>query len=210
MNFKKIYNSTFLIIYLFFCYLLFKITIQYIPYNTDVAFLRIKQDYIHLTHYKIAFFIHVYTSIFVLLAGVTQFSNTIQRKYKSIHRSFGWIYIVTTLLLAAPSGLIIGIYANGGVSSQIAFILLAILWFLFTLIALKKAIKKDISSHKKWMIRSFALAVSAITLRAWKYILVYLFHPKPMDVYMIIAWLGWVLNLIIAEYIIYKLNKAKS
>ena len=97
-----------------------------------------------------------------------------------------------------------GIYANGGLSSQIAFILLAILWFLFTTLALLKAKNKDFIAHEKWMVRSFSLAISALTLRAWKYVLVYFFHPKPMDVYLIVAWLGWVLNLVIAELIIYK------
>jgi hypothetical protein len=54
------------------------------------------------------------------------------------------------------------------------------------------------------MIRSFALTLSAITLRLWKYIIVMGFQPKPMDAYQIVAWLGWVLNLVIAEIIIYK------
>ena len=35
------------------------------------------------------------------------------------------------------------------------------------------------------MMRSFALTFSAITLRLWKVIIVYLFHPAPMDVYQI-------------------------
>ena len=53
------------------------------------------------------------------------------------------------------------------------------------------------------MLRSFALALSAITLRAWKYVLVALFHPHPMDVYRWVAWLGWVLNLAVVEIFIY-------
>ena len=91
------------------------------------------------------------------------------------------------LLFAAPSGFFIGVYANGGLSSQIAFVLLAVLWFVFTLVALRKAIKKDFKSHQYFMIRSFSLTLSAISLRAWKVIIVYFFHPKPMDVYIIVA-----------------------
>ncbi len=61
------------------------------------------------------------------------------------------------------------------------------------------------------MIRSFALTLSAITLRAWKYIIVYLFHPPPMDTYRMVAWLSWVVNLLIAEIIIIKyLQNEKS
>jgi hypothetical protein len=54
------------------------------------------------------------------------------------------------------------------------------------------------------MIRSFALALSAITLRAWKYVIVAALQPRPMDVYVVAAWLGWALNLAVAEWIIYR------
>lgn len=55
--------------YFYFSFLLLLITLQYIPYNTDVAFLRIKQDEIALDYYKVAFFTHVYTSIFLMILG---------------------------------------------------------------------------------------------------------------------------------------------
>lgn len=191
-----------LLLYSYFLWLMLRITVQYIPIRNDVAFLSIKQDYIHLLHYRIAFFSHVFSAVLVLLAGYTQFSPSLRVKFPLWHRCAGWLYILVTLLLAGPSGFVIGIYANGGLSSQIAFCLLAVLWMAFTSIALLKIIKKQVFAHRLWMIRSFSLALSAITLRAWKYVFVYLFHPKPMDVYQIVAWLGWTLNLLIAEIII--------
>ena len=208
MALKNSFYLVVLVIYSCFCYLLFKITIQYIPIDTDVAFLRIKQDYVSLVHYRIAFFVHVFSSIFVLLAGFTQFSQYIYQNKPKIHRRMGWFYVLITILLAGPSGFIIGIYANGGFSSQIAFCLLAILWMFFTFKAVQSVLNKDIVKHKEWMIRSFSLALSAITLRAWKYVIVAVFHTRPMDTYIIVAWLGWILNLLIAEYIIYR-NKKK-
>ena len=75
--------------YFYFSFLLLLITLQYIPFNTDVAFLRIKQDEIALDYYKVAFFTHVYTSIFLMLLGGLQFSKTIKRKYINIHRWSG-------------------------------------------------------------------------------------------------------------------------
>lgn len=204
---KSVYLLTILSIYSFFCYLLFKITIQYLPIDTDIAFLSIKQDYVPLLHYRVAFFIHVFSSIFVLLAGYTQFSRFIFQKRPKVHRKMGWIYVILTLLLAGPSGFIIGIYANGGWSSQLAFCLLAVLWMYFTFKAIWSIRFKNIVKHKEWMIRSFSLALSAITLRAWKYLIVATFHTRPMDTYVIVAWLGWVLNLLIAELIIYRIKK---
>ena len=123
-----------------------------------------------------------------------------------LHRFSGILYIFITLFLAGPSGFVIGIHANGGIGSQIAFCSLAILWMFFSAKAWQAARQRAWTRHRDYMIRSFALALSAITLRIWKYVLVAIFEPRPMDVYRIIAWLGWVLNLMIAEWIIYKLH----
>ena len=186
---------------------MFQITLQYFPVDFDVAFLRIKQQYIHFTHYKIAFYVHVIFSVFSLLAGFTQFSKKIRTRFTRVHRIVGWIYLVSILLFAAPSGLIIGYYANGGFWSQLAFCLLAIGWFWFSLKALLAIKQKNYKKHQIFMIRSFSLTLSAITLRLWKYLIVLAFQPRPMDVYQIVAWLGWGLNLVIAEILILKYIK---
>lgn len=195
---------TVLMAYLFFCWMMVQIVLQYIPAGTDTAFLGIKQDYINIPLYLAAFYIHVFTAIMALPAGFTQFSKTLLKKYPAVHRLNGKIYVTSILLLAAPSGFYIGLFANGGFSSRISFCLLAILWIVFTWHAYSKAREKKIKQHKAFMYRSFALTLSAITLRAWKYILIGLFHPRPMDVYQVIAWLGWVPNLLMAEYLIHK------
>ena len=176
----------------------------YLPYNTDVGFLRIKQQYIGIDQWRIAFFIHVYASMWVLFAGFTQFSKTIQQQYPRLHRNLGYIYVVDVLLITGPAGLLMGFYANGGWSSRIAFVLLALLWIYFTAMALIRAKQKDFSAHRRFMIRSYALTLSAITLRAWKYAITNTVELPPMDVYRVVAWLGWGLNLIIAEWVIRK------
>lgn len=200
----KLFGVFLVIIYGFFSYLLIAISLQYIPYNTDVAFLRIKQDVIDVPFYKLAFFTHVYTAVFVLPAGFTQFSTYLRKKFPLVHKYTGWVYAIVVVCLAGPGGFYMGLYANGGVTSQVSFCLLAVLWIYFTGTAIAKVIKGDIKSHRAFLIRSFALTLSAITLRAWKYLLVFLFQPRPMDVYEIVAWLGWIPNLIIAEIIIRK------
>lgn len=187
-----------------FCIPMAAIMLQYIPAGKETAFLAIKQDFVELPWYLPAFYIHVFTTMLVLPAGFTQFSKTILKKYPRLHRLNGRIYVLAILLLCAPSGLVIGYYANGGFSSQAAFCLLAVLWFYCTLRAYTAARARNFVAHRAFMYRSFALTLSAITLRLWKYILVALFHPRPMDVYMIVAWLGWVLNLLVAEWLIFK------
>ena len=179
----------------------------YIPYNTDVGFLRIKQQYIGIDHWRIAFFIHVYASMWVLFAGFTQFSKKLMRTNPRLHRIMGYIYITDILLITGPAGLVMGFYANGGLFSRIAFVSLATLWISFTALALIRARQGDFKAHRNFMIRSYALTLSAITLRAWKYGITNTVELPPMDVYRAVAWLGWVVHLWVAEYLIYRLRK---
>lgn len=192
---------------LFCCHLMVLITLQYVPLDFEVAFLATKQTEIQWLHYQIAFFTHVYASVFVLLAGLFQFSKIIRRKYPKIHRVMGYVYGFSLLVLAAPSGLVMGFYGNGGILSKIAFCFLAIFWWFFTAKALWYAKQKDWVQHQNYMYRSYALTLSAITLRLLKPIFVSTTTLEPMQIYTTIAWAGWVLNWIIAEIIILNLNK---
>jgi uncharacterized membrane protein YozB (DUF420 family) len=197
--------------YGYFSFLLLLITLQYVPYNTDVAFLRIKQDVIYLTYYKVAFFTHVYTSIFLMLLGAFQFLFPVKKSTKKWHRLSGRLYAIIVVLLSGPSGLIMAYHANGGLISQISFVILSLLWIFFTVFAVFYAMKKNIRAHQKFALRSFALTLSAISLRLFKYLIVYFFQPEPIDAYRIVAWLGWTFNLLIVElYILYKFPKLEQ
>lgn len=195
-------NGLLLLTLVFFTFLMARITVEYIPYHTDVGFLQIKQDYIDIDHWRIAFFVHVYASMWALLAGFTQFSSNIQSFYPRVHRAFGYVYVTNVLLITGPSSLLMSFYANGGPTSKIAFGLLAVGWITFTAIALVKAKNGDFAAHRRFMIRSYALTLSALTLRAWKWSITNTVELPPMDVYRAVAWLGWVPNIIIAEVLI--------
>lgn len=184
-----------------------RISAAYIPYNTDVGFLRIKQDYIDIDHWRIAFFVHVYTSIWVLLAGFTQFSEKLRDRYPKPHRVVGYIYAADVVLITGPAGLLMGFYANGGNTSKVGFVTLACLWIFCTAMAVIKARNGDYVGHRDYMIRSYALTLSALTLRAWKWSINNSVELPPMDVYRAVAWLGFVPNLIVAEFIIWRYKR---
>jgi uncharacterized membrane protein len=196
---------------LFLSYLMLLITLQYIPARTDVAFLMIKEDVVGMLHYRIAFFAHVYTGMFVLLSGMMQFPAYIRNRFPKLHKWSGRVYAYGVIGIAGPTGLIMGFYGNGGLISQSAFCILAVLWIVFTWKGVAAARARKFADHKKWMHRSYALTLSALSLRAWKWLLVLLFAPRPMDVYHVISWLGWTGNLLVAELIIYfVLNKKRA
>ena len=203
-NIPNIFKTLLIIGFGYFFWLMLKITLEYIPLKAEVSFLMIKQtEVVERPEYLYFFYTHVYTSIFILLSGFL----AILRKdfgFKNFHKNLGKIYILLILFFAAPSGIYMGIFANGGIYSKISFVILGVLWWFSTYKAYQLARQKKFKEHKQWMWRGFALTVSAITLRMWKVIIVYLFHPNPMDLYQIIAWVGWIPNLILIEYLITK------
>lgn len=197
------WSIVWLLLFLFFFLLMLKITLRYLPFSGDAAFLQIKQTEVaNIPLYLQLFYVHVYSSIFVLIAGFTQFNTFLLKNFRQLHRWLGYLYVIVVLFFSAPSGMFIGLFANGGITAKIAFVTLAVLWFAFTLKAMLSAKDKKFKLHQDFMLRSFALAFSAVTLRLWKVILVYLFQPAPMDVYQVIAWLGWVPNLLLVEWLI--------
>jgi hypothetical protein len=185
-----------------FGWLMWRITRQYWPIQDDVAFLQIKQDYIEILHWKVSFFVHVLTSMFALAAGFTQFAPGLLRRWPAVHRWMGRLYVVNVCLITGPASFIMALYANGGIASRIGFGVLATLWITTTALAYRTAMQRRWPAHRAWMIRSYALTLSALTLRAWKVLIVAALHPHPMDAYMMVAWLGWVPNLLLAEWLI--------
>lgn len=178
------------------------IAVDYASFRTDIHFLRFKQEYIPIRLWRAAFYTHVFSAVLALAAGLTQFSPLVLRKHRRLHRVMGWIYAIDVLVVNFPSGMVLAVYANGLLLSKTAFVILDCLWFWFTFKAVGAARKKDFAAHKRYMIRSYALTFSAITLRSWKLVLGGIFHPDPLCLYMIDAWMGFVPNLLLAEVLI--------
>ncbi len=186
------------------------------PFPTDIDFLAQKPDWLlGKKHYMIAFYIHISSSVLVLAAGLTQFSKTLMFKYPKWHRNIGKFYVFTVLFLSGPSGLVMAFYGSGGAAAQWAFVLQALGWWFFTYMAYVTILKKDLVKHGEYMLRSYAMAFSAITLRAGTYVVSLYkmqYHIRCPDeawsmlcypnFYVLEAWLSWVLNIMMVELLI--------
>lgn len=201
--YKQILWSICLIpIFYFFIVMVLK-EAPYFTFNKYTHFLATKPDAI-LDHwaYLPNFFIHISTSLIVLLIGIFQFIPSFIQKYPIVHRNIGIMYIILILFFAAPSGFIIGLFANGGLSCKVGFCLQSIAWFLITFFAYIEIRRKNIENHINWMVRSFAITLAAMSLRTESYFMHYFLHTKPIETYLTVTWLSWVGNLMIAEIII--------
>ena len=179
-------------------YLMFKLSIPYTSFQRNIDFLATKQNVYHIDYWRYAFYAHVFTSILVLPAGFTQFNKFFFAT--AWHRKLGMLYLVVVLFISAPTGFLMGLNANGGLGAKASFVLLSIVWFLTTLMAIITAKKKLFLAHGEWMLYSYALTLSAIVFRLIVLSFdVFDIHVRPQEVYVTAAWLSWVPNLLIAH-----------
>lgn len=189
---------------LLFVALMASIIIQYFPYKYAMLFLSTKPDKaLNQNWYLVSFYIHISSSLISIAFGVFQFMPYIFNHYKSTHKRIGILYVSSILIAAAPSGFLISFYANGGIVSKLGFICLSLCWWLTTWVAYKSAIKKNWSKHIKWMIRSYALTLAALSLRTEGYLLNSFTHYNSISLYIFLAWFAWIGNLIFAEILLY-------
>lgn len=183
--------------------LLIDITLQYIAPDRNLGFLATKQFIYHIKSWRWSFFIHVFSSSLILLSGLLQFNSRIIHKLPKLHRISGYIYLVALLCISGPASFIMALYANGGLAAQIAFVVLSSCWMGFTLIAYLRVLKKDYVSHGEWLLRSYALTLSALTLRLYLFLISFFNLPiGPKESYILVSYLSWIPNLLIAEILI--------
>jgi len=178
-------------------------TIQYLNFKPDTAFLALKQFAVKTGTYLPAFYAHIFGASTILIAGFLQFSKWVNSRRK-LHKLLGKIYVFGVLFFAAPGAYVMTFFINRGTGVFISFLLQNTLWVSFTLTAWLLVRNRKIDEHIRMMRRSYALAFAAVTLRFY----IWLFTVFGTGVgfannYLIIAFLSWVPNLIIAEILNY-------
>jgi hypothetical protein len=186
--------------FIFFSGVMLTKIFPYLSFERGINFLSTKTDTtLDSNLFLTGFYIHITSSMLVLAAGLPQFLPSFTKKYVSFHRWSGKVYVFGVLAFAAPSGLILALFANGGIASKTGFTMQCIVWWCCTFMAYKKIREKNFKEHIAWMIRSYAVTLAAMSLRTETYVMYYIFHTKPIETYVTITWLSWVGNIFIAE-----------
>jgi hypothetical protein len=68
-------------------------------------------------------------------------------------------------------------------------------------------LKKNVLAHKVWMIRSYSMAMTAVTFRVY-YIIFYLFGMELLHNYEVSLWISVVGNMLLAELLIFRKSKS--
>lgn len=132
-----------------------------------------------------------------LLVGAVQFSRAVRKRMPQAHRWTGRMY-VASCLIGAVSGLVLAVGASGGWVATAGFGCLALAWIAATAIGWQRAVSRQFASHRRWMIRSWALTLAAVTLRIYIPLSELADFPE-LPAYRAISFLCWMPNLMVAE-----------
>ena len=144
-----------------------------------------------------ALVVHIACAATALLIGPLQFIAVIRARWPRWHRRLGTAY-VGLCLAGGMAALVLALGASTGPISTAGFGLLAIAWLFCTANAWRFARARDFVRHRRWMIRSFALTLAAVTLRLYLPV-IFIAHLDFNSSYRAISFLCWVPNLLIAE-----------
>lgn len=174
--------------------------VLYFILDRKFALLATKSDTLLINPFwNIGFYAHIIAGGLALLIGWIQFNARIRRINPAFHKLMGKIYIIA-VLLSSTGAFYIGFFATGGLVASLGFILLAIIWFVTTVMAYNNIRHGQIEEHKKLMIYSYAACFAAVTLRIWFPLLMLLIGDYN-TAYVMAAWLCWLPNLLVAQFI---------
>ncbi|MEO1526322.1 MAG: DUF2306 domain-containing protein [Planctomycetota bacterium] len=167
---------------------------HYMPPDFEQGFLLGKRSFFYRNGYWIGFFAHIVAAPLALFLGALQCSQTVLRRWPAFHRYLGRAYGISVLGFAAPGGLVMATHAYGGLSGAICFALIAVGAWLATWIGWRAARARAFDSHRRWMLRSYTLILSAVALRLIN-IGLSSFELDHELTYQISAWASFVLPL---------------
>jgi uncharacterized membrane protein len=167
--------------------------IPHVPFPTPIPNFRLRHPWL---------IAHAITASIALLIGPWQFFSGFRARHMTVHRWFGRVYCIA-VTAAWLTSLPIAAHAQFGAVSSAGFLTLGLFWITSTAFGYFTIRQGQVTRHREWMIRSYALTAAAITLRIYLPIATLSGIQIPVA-YPAIAWLCWIPNLLFAEYIIRK------
>ena len=96
-------------------------------------------------------------------------------------------------------------FAKGGILGVVGFLLNGVLLFIPTVLGVRSILARNITAHRRWMIRSYAMAATAISFRVLHLVFAWF---SAQHAYVAGIWGSVIVNALLAEFIIrYKHRK---
>lgn len=144
--------------------------------------------------------IHFIFGGIAIVVGALQVNRRLRTRFVSLHRWLGRSYVLA-VVIGGIAGIALALHSFGGWVATAGFGLLGVLWLATTLMGYRLIRQHNTIAHRRWMIRSYALTLAAVTLRLYMPVSDMLGLSMTVA-YPVISWLAWVPNLLIAEWLV--------
>ncbi len=187
---------------LYASWLMVLLSLPYVSFEPYVDFLFTKQLVYKIHHWRWSFYIHVFVSTAVLVADCSSSAGICCNDIRKFTGARGMYTRSRCLHSAGRAGWLWGITRTGNLGEdQLCFIRVIVDGRHRCGHVLH--LQKDWKRHADMMTRSYALTLSAVTLRFYIYLIaLFQLEIPPRAAYIWVAWLSWTLNLMLAEYLI--------
>jgi len=144
---------------------------------------------------------HVICGVIALLIGPFQFSNKLRAKRTMLHRRMGYVYLAS-VLIGAIAGIELSLTSSVNLTYSMGLFFLAIAWLLTSGMAFYFIVKRKITQHKEWMIRSYVVTFAFVVFRLFSDLLEAYEVTEAPDRLALMSWACWAVPLLFAEPII--------
>lgn len=158
-----------------------------------------------------ALVVHALAAAVFALVGAWQFPARLRRGHPAWHRRAGRVLVAAGLLVAG-SGLWMTLFyvdAPGGTPLWAVRLVVASATGVSLVLGFTAMRRRDIATHRAWMIRAYALAVAAGTQTVTEGVGKALFGVNDVSKFVGVT-AGWVINLAIAEWIIRRPARSRT
>jgi uncharacterized membrane protein YozB (DUF420 family) len=162
--------------------------------------------------------VHVVTAATALLLGVLQLVPRVRAR-RVVHRRLGRAFLLVGAVAFGLTGIPLALATPNGNVTRYGILVPAVGWLVCAALGWAAIRRRRIAAHREWMIRAYALTFFAITTRMLVPLLIAVQMPFQDDrsadaVRQLVGntipygqWLGWILDLAIAQYAIRRLRR---
>jgi uncharacterized membrane protein len=145
----------------------------------------------------IAGWAHTMGGAIAALIGPFQLIAKLRTSWPRVHVWMGRTYLLA-VLAGSLAGMFFAPQADAGLIGNSGFAALGVFWFYSAARAYLSIRRGDVQTHRRWMLRNYALTFGAATLRIELPLLIVAGVGFPAA-YTTVAWLSWVPNWLIVE-----------
>lgn len=149
--------------------------------------------------YPVLAYLHIVPGVIFIVGTLFQLSRRFRTRHLGFHRAFGK-WMLGAGLVSGVFALAFGVpFAHGGAWQSLATALFGSYFTIALLIAYQAIRRKDITKHRRWMIRAFAIGLAVGSIRLWMGLLSGLGPLSLAEAFAPGFWLGLSTHAIVAE-----------